>query len=147
MISMERSSRKVPLAFLFLIALNAVIAVGGAVAIGDLPSIQRQAAWRWFWAGWVVVAFSATISMVPQWRAGTIIPKSQAEQAANMQRTKTMAALGVPLGLLGGALSFLGASFWAAVGAVVGGLATAVLLLAVALHTTRKGRAMLRRVR
>jgi hypothetical protein len=130
---------------LVLVAFLGVYVIAGAMAIGDLSIADRPGAWRMFWIGWLLVTIGAGSTVIPQWRAGTIIPTSAREQAANLARIKRIGALGAPLGLLGGILSFLGANFWVAFFAVAGGLTTAVLLVAIALHTTRKGRAMLAR--
>ena len=143
----RQQGRQVVLAVLVLVAFLGVIVMGGAMAIGELPPADRPGAWSWFWIGWLLVTIAAGGTVVPQWRAGTLIPTSAREQAANLARVKRMAALGGPLGVLGGALSFLGAGFWVALSAVGGGLMTTMLLLGIALNTTKKGRAMLRRRR
>ncbi len=142
---LPHQGRQAMLGGLVLVALLGVFVIGGAMAIGELPTADRPGAWRMFWIAWLLVTIGAGSTFVPQWRAGTVIPASAREQAANLARVKRMAALGGSLGLLGGALSFLGASFWVAFAAVLGGLGTAVLLFGIALNTTRKGRAMLRR--
>jgi hypothetical protein len=139
--------RQVILAGLVFVAFLGGIVIAGAMAVGELPTADRPGAWRWFWLGWLLVTIGAGSTFIPQWRAGAIIPHSAREQAANLARIKRIGALGGPLGLLGGVLSFLGANFWVAFAAVLGGVGTAVLLLGIALHTTRKGRAMLRRRR
>ncbi len=144
---LPRQGRQALLGGLVLVALLGVYVLAGAMAIGELPAADRPDAWPMFWIGWLLVSIGVGSMFVPQWRAGTVIPGSAREQAANLARMKRMAALGGPLGLLGGMLSFLGANFWVAFFAVAGGLTTAVLLLGIALHTTRKGRAMLRRRR
>jgi hypothetical protein len=65
---------------------------------------RRPGAWRMFWIGWLLVTLGAGSTFIPQWRAGTVIPSSAREQAADVARVRRMAALG-------GALSFLGAGF------------------------------------
>jgi hypothetical protein len=142
---LPHQGRQALLGGLVFVALLGVYVVAAAMAIGDLPLADRPGAWRTFWIGWLLVTIGVGSMVVPQWRAGTIIPRSAREQAANLARVKRIGALGGPLGLLGGVLGLLGANFWAAFFAVAGGLTTAVLLLAIALHTTRKGRAMLAR--
>jgi hypothetical protein len=142
-----QQGRQVMLAGLAFVAFLGGIVIAGAMAIGELPLADRPGAWRMFWIGWLLVTIGAGSMFVPQWRASTLIPKSAREQAANLARVKRIGAFGGPLGLLGGALSFLGAGFWVAFAAVVGGLGTAVLLLGIALNTTKKGRAMLARRR
>jgi hypothetical protein len=144
---LPRQGRPALLGGLVLAALLGMYVIAGAMAIGELPAADRPDAWRMFWLGWLLVSIGVGSTFVPQWRAGTVIPQSAHEQAANLARMKRMAALGGPLGLLGGMLSFLGANLWVAFFAIAGGLTTAVLLLGIALHTTRKGRAMLRRRR
>jgi hypothetical protein len=139
--------RQAMLGGLVFVVLLAVFVIGGATAIGELPIADHEDAWRMFWIGWLLATIGVGSTFIPQWRAGTIIPTSAREQAANLARMKRMAAFGVPLGLLGGVLSFLGANFWVAFFAVAGGLTTAVLLLGIALNTTKKGRSMLRRRR
>jgi hypothetical protein len=142
-----QQGRQTVLAGLVLVAFLGVIVMVGARAIGELPTASRPGAWRVFWIVWLLVTIGAGSTAIPQWRAGTIIPTSAREQAANLARVKRMGALGGSLGLLGGVLGFLGTNFWAAFAAVIGGLGTAMLLLGIALNTTRKGRAMLRRRR
>jgi hypothetical protein len=76
----RQQGRQVVLAVLVLVAFLGVIVMGGAMAIGELRPADRPGAWSWFWIGWLLVTIAAGGTVVPQWRAGTLIRPAPASR-------------------------------------------------------------------